>query len=530
MVVQKVLQGQKQKKESAKKVAGKSARTFPLKTLLWGVGGVVILALLLSGLTKAHQGERELYTVARGDIVREVVLSGKVEPVRDADLGFVVSGQAQDVFVTVGQKVQKGDPLVVLDSSSVVAQLSSTSAEIVSLQATYQDTLRGSRQEETDIILTQVENAARDIALITSQQNILVNNAYRALLNTTFEAVADDPSDSQVPPVVSGTYLDEEEGEYTITVYGSSTDSGYSFRYTGIESGTTTVTTGNPSPLGSRGLRVQFPETSGYSNTIWHIPVPNVNNANYQTNLNIYQAALETRGLSIAQAENILAEKKANLQLDKAGSTKESIGAAAANIDVARARSQEIEAELRRYTLEAPFDGVITDIELEVGEIVSAQTVVVSLISDGLYEVVISVPEIDIPRIRLGALVEVTLDAYRNDVLFPARVARINPSDSTIDGVSVYETTLEFLDTDERIIAGMTANARVAIDERRGVISIPKYLITTDGTEKYVTVQVGDEIVERVIVTGLEGSNGMTEVVSGLVPGDAIVLPEEDTS
>ena len=68
---------------------------------------------------------QESYTVQRGEVVQEEILTGRVTPVREEDLFFRRSGQVTEVYVEDGDAVQAGDIIAILDSEILELDLES---------------------------------------------------------------------------------------------------------------------------------------------------------------------------------------------------------------------------------------------------------------------------------------------------------------------------------------------------------------------------------------------------------------------
>ena len=174
-------------------------------------------------------------------------------------------------------------------------------------------------------------------------------------------------------------------------------------------------------------------------------------------------------------------------------------------------------------TLTAPFSGVVTNTYTEVGQIVSATAPAVSLISKDQYELTVSISEVDIAEISQGDEASVHFDAYDDDY-FKAHVERISPNAKLVDGVRVFEVTLVFDEVNEKIRDGLSADIDITTAKRNDVISIPTRSIYEDADGKFVRVITEDDKVEELrIETGLRGSDGKSEVVSGLSGGQTII-------
>ena len=224
----------------------------------------------------------------------------------------------------------------------------------------------------------------------------------------------------------------------------------------------------------------------------------------------------------------------------KAGSTPEQITAqeavvrqAQANVTSARAdikvkesAEQAVYARLAKNILRSPITGVVTKQDAKVGAIVGAGEIIVSVISEGEFEIDALVVEADIIDLKVGDKATLSLDAYGEDVLFEAIVIDIDPAAELIEGVANYRTTLEFVGDEEindRIRVGMTADIDLITAERENVISIPQRAVIFKDGKKIVRVLVDDVMQEVEVEIGITGERGQIEITSGITEGDVVV-------
>lgn len=480
----------------------KHLKEFAQKHKRWGIGlALVALLVVIIALVVGRGSDTgtESYTVSRTTVTETVAVTGKVNAAASVDLAFSSGGKVTSVAVTEGQTVRKGQVLARLDAAALAADLDRARAELVirELESTNQN--------------VSVDNRGSSLDAVREQQDTLVENAYRRLLTTDLEAYPENNNYNQTPPTISGTYTGDEEGEYVIDVYASGSDSGASFRIDGLETrGTGTVTTAYPAALGTRGLYIQFTEGPDYNNTEWTIPIPNTRGARYVTNLNAYNDAVRNRRVALEESSSSFQETDIASPIRQAEIAK-------ARADIAR-----IQADINDRIIYAPFDGVVTSRDIEPGETVASGTAAISLISAGTFEIIAQVPEIDIAKITVGDTADIALDAFANEPL-AASVVHIDPAATRVDGVSVYEVTLQFSDEDERLRDGMTADVVITTETLVDVIAIPGRFINTKRDEPIVIRKVGeDEIEEVAITTGFTGDASMTVVESGLEEGDIL--------
>ena len=462
------------------------------------VSGAMLVLIIAAFLVFGGNGEGGIKTVtiAPKSFVQEVSVSGKVQAANDVSMRFEQTGRVERVYVSVGEEVTQGSPLIALSSGTLSAQLLSAQAEVTK------------RRVERD-------NRAVNLEEITKQQDTKVASAYRTLLSTDLEAEPEYSSYTVTAPIITGAYQGMEEGVYKFRLEqknnGTDDVSLYVF---GIETtGAVTANRTGGTPLGTLGLYVSFPDDlRDYNDTIWYVEVPNTKSASYATNLNAYQEALRERDKQIADAE-------AELTKRSQGQTIADAALLAAEAEVAR-----ILAELSKYTLRAPFSGLVTRVDAEIGETVSSTDAAVSIISTDGLEIESFVPEINISLVAVGDRAAITLDAYGEEVVFIGTVGAIDPAETIRDGVSTYKVTLNFAEEDERVKSGMTANILITTDEREGVISVPQGVVKEEKGQKSVPLLRSGKTEYVPVTTGSISSLGEIEITSGLKEGDVLIL------
>lgn len=471
-------------------------------------GLVLFLIILFMIISKSNSvAFTDVYTVTNTDIIDQVILSGRSESLQDVNLGFADSGRVAQVMVSEGDKVKQGQVLAKLEMGDLVAQYKNAVAGVTIAR------------ENLKQSYTRVEQVMRE-------QDILVQAAKKNLY-TNLEAYPEDTSVRLSPPEIYGTYQGETDGVYKLDIYPSSALSGASINFSGLELGTASFTTDNRSSLGTKGLYIQFPssDSATYVSTDWVIPIPNNRSSTYASLKNAYDSAVLNREHAI---ENARAEV-----LGSMGSIMQ------AKLDQAESSQAQIVSAMSRRTITAPFAGTISKVSLKQGEstIGTSKDISpgISMLATDQYKVVIKIPEIDVSRIVANTPVVINLDAYGNEVSFAGTLTSINPAETIVDGVPVYEGTVLFTDSDDRIRSGMTATVTIVISEKKNTLTIPADYIREDKVLRkyFVDVITGKNkksntaiTTERLIVPGIRGSNGQVEILSGIETGEQIVKTE----
>ncbi|OGH66508.1 MAG: hypothetical protein A3J66_04505 [Candidatus Magasanikbacteria bacterium RIFCSPHIGHO2_02_FULL_47_14] len=252
------------------------------------------------------------------------------------------------------------------------------------------------------------------------------------------------------------------------------------------------------------------------------------------------ETAKQDAEIQVRKSEAAVAVQRAALLQTQAGHA--SVVAPPRSIDLASyeadvRRNQAIVAdrakEYEKTKLIAMVDGVISTLSVEVGEVVSANTPVLTILSPEL-TVEVDISEADVAKISPDDMAKVTLDALGEDTSFEAIVKHVDPAETEISGVVYYKTKLSFVNLPENhsIKPGMTANIEVFTDKAENVVVIPqRAILEKDGKKivRVVTDQKTGSFEEKEVTTGLRGNDGLIEVASGLSEGDLVVtfLKEE---
>jgi len=502
---------------------------------------LLAVAMIAGGLyfsfgRSADETGYDYYEVASRDLIQEVSVTGRVEPVDDVDLALEKGGKVDAVYVKIGDKVQMGKTLIHLDNDELLAQLAKEEANVKVQQAKLDELERGTRPEEIKIQEVKVANAR--VSLGDARKNLVdkIQDAYTksddAIRNKTDQYFVNLKSlspkivftiyDGSLKTILENSRLNIESRltdwktslqsltiSSDLNAYSDTTEQNLDYLKTFFANATFALNDLVPSSTITQATIDTYRADTSTART-------NINTA--ITNLSTAEEKLRTAESALTLAEN-------ELILKKAGTIPEQITAQGAQVESAKAQVKNIQAQIAKTILKSPIDGVITTQDAKVGEIISANTTIISIISNDKLQMKAGIPEADIAKIKIGDIAKVTLDAYGNEVVFEAKVVAVDPGETMIEGVATYETTLQFVRFDERIRSGMTANIDIAVDSRSNVLAIPQRFVKTFDKEKVVMLERADGTLEEWEVrTGLRSSDGYSEILSGLKEGDRIAV------
>lgn len=241
------------------------------------------------------------------------------------------------------------------------------------------------------------------------------------------------------------------------------------------------------------------------------------------------QSQLDDTKSAFEQAENRQRSAKGQLVIARAR-----VAEAEAKVAQSRAAVNRAEEDLRNATIRAPIDGTVLSRDVEVGSPVSsilnlgANATLVMTLGD-IQRVFVrgKVDEADIGRVRVGMPARISVETFK-DKKFEGKVTLISPLGVEKDNVTTFMVEVSIDNPGHELMANMTANAEIVLEEHPESIIVPEAAISYDA-QRNPTVEVVDESAEggrrkAIIKTGI-GNGTRTQVLEGLKAGDKVVLP-----
>jgi len=224
----------------------------------------------------------------------------------------------------------------------------------------------------------------------------------------------------------------------------------------------------------------------------------------------------------------LASEEATETAVSNAESQSAACDAALTQVEANQASVEVVEASLERTMLIAPFNGVIAEIEGELGEYVTPSPVgvatkpTVDLIDSSCIYISAPIDEIDAPEVISGMTARITMDAF-GDQEFPATVRRVAPYVLDLEKQArTVEIEAVFDNPDQTLLPGYSADIEVIIDRVENVLSIPTQLIMRDNYV-YVIDPETMTLTKEQIEIGI-GNWQYTEVTNGLSKDDQVVL------
>lgn len=193
------------------------------------------------------------------------------------------------------------------------------------------------------------------------------------------------------------------------------------------------------------------------------------------------------------------------------------------DIAAAEARIASIKATIDLVQLTAPFGGTVTDVSSMVGDQVNAGTTAFRVDDLSQLLVDVEVPEVDINRVKVGQIVQLTFDAI-TAAQYEGKVAQVARVGNESSGIVNFEITIEILNPDDQVLPGMTAAVNIIITQLTDVLTVPNRAVRLVDNKQVVYVLRNSTPTAVEIEIGAS-SDSVSEIISGDIKvGDLIIL------
>lgn len=244
-----------------------------------------------------------------------------------------------------------------------------------------------------------------------------------------------------------------------------------------------------------------------------------------QANLSEAQQRLEqarnTNNPEVEQLAAAVREAEQQLQQLRAGSRQEVITQAEAQLAQAKGQQQAITAQLKDTRVVAPASGQVAERKARVGDITSASQPLFRIIDKGRLELLLKVPETQLPQISLGQSVKITSNKD-SKLSLEGKVREIDP---VVDEQSRQATVKVDLPATESLKPGMFLRAAITTSSASGITVPAKAVLPqADGSAIVYKLQADGTVKAQPVQQGEIMSGDRVEIKSGLAAGDRVVV------
>jgi HlyD family secretion protein len=352
-------------------------------------------------------------SLAYADTSSTIGANGIVMPLQQVTLSFGVGGFVEAVDVELGERVQAGQVLASLDTTQLQRAVAQAELELKSAQARL-----AQLQAQATPIPEQVLAAA---AAITNAQTMLSQARTQAGQRSNYDTI------DRVALKYAERALADAQREYEKVLN--------DFR---------THDWAPSSPAGTALAEAKDRYDSAVA----------------QYNLH---AADRAYAVAIANAEAQLAQARLSLYQAQNPIRPEAIRLAQLDVERAQQAAEATRSDLERATLNAPFDGIVSAVDISPDEWAApgAQGIELLDVSEWRVETK-NVGELQIARVKAGQEVRVRVNAFQGETL-QGHVLTISPVAVVQQGDTTYTLTIALEPTSLNLQPGMTAQVEIVI-------------------------------------------------------------------
>ncbi|MFM6369444.1 MAG: efflux RND transporter periplasmic adaptor subunit, partial [Dolichospermum sp.] len=268
------------------------------------------------------------------------------------------------------------------------------------------------------------------------------------------------------------------------------------------------------------------------------IDLTNAQDEIYLSNLDLEQKELELQSFS-QDVRNNKSEpqqklKEARNKIDQAvqelNQGKLAVNQTIREIDKLKIQRQKIVEELRKTVITSPMDGVILNLQAKIGDVIEPKGDIL-VIGDPSQKIVeLKLSPLDATRVKIRQQAEISIVGFETQK-FKGKVQQISllagdNQNNNQDANNVKVSAIISLDEgNQNIVSGTPVVVTLIIFKRENVITIPNDAIQQNDSQTFVWMRDKQgKSFKKIIKIGLQGLDNI-EVISGLKPGDEILIP-----
>lgn len=467
---------------------------------------MLIILLLFSPLSFA-QDQRVVETAksVRDDISLNELITGSLIPVQDANIPAQIGGVAAEVNVEIGEEVKKDSQLVKIDAETLEIKKRQTKAALDSAQANYNELKNGVTAEEMAKIKANYQNAKAGLESAKTNLKLMeeLYNERRSLEQQLVNAEQQLENAKQSHEQAKINYKQaKKDYERAQNLYADDVISEKDFdnaenSYENAE------------------ISLSQAKTSlSVAKRSYQLTKETYNNP---TEL---KQQLENAKSQVNSAQANFEVASENLKEAKRGARSEKIRASLASVEQAKANLAELEDQIAKTKITAPFSGLINQVNVDQHEMIAAGQTVINLINlDQLYAE-IKVTATTAAAIEKGEQVEVKPEIMQHYI--KGEITNIAPA---ADPESrTFLVKIKISNPDHRLKSGMFADVKITKGKSGSAVVVPiESIVGLNSENPYLFVIEAGKAVKKELEIGIM-TDSRVEILSGLKADQDIII------
>ena len=489
---------------------------------------IVVIALLLvmkllgggkgAGLAGGDYSAEE---TSYRDLTVSVSGTGTIQPIHSSTIVAMVTGDILSDSFEIGDAVEKDQVLYVIDAETAQTSVEQAELAVQQAQLSYDQAARAAEDlsvtstvsgQISDVHVKKGDSISAGMAVVTVADN----------KNMTIKCNFNSADAKNIHTGQSATVTITATGEtVAATVKNVSA-------YTGVGTGGTLVQAVEFSVSNPGGI------TGGMAATarVGSYACQSGGTFDYATQTQVLAKASGTVDAIYVSEGTTVAPGTKLIHLDS-DNMEDQVKNASLALENAQLSLKTARDMLDNYNIKAPISGTVTQKDMSagdnVGQVGTTTMAVISDLSALTFDMMID--ELDIPSVKLGQKVEITVDALPGRT-FTGYVDKININGRTANGVTNYPVTVMVEDPDPDLLPGMNVSAEIIIEQAEHVLTVSLSAVSRGDTVKVLPTDAISEkdgsidpskAEERKVTLGVNDST-YVEITDGLSEGELVLV------
>ena len=459
---------------------------YPFRWLMGLIASGVLIVGTTATIQTIQQKNKPLdvtkltVPVEAKSVTVRITASGKVQPVQSVNISTKSPGLLADLNVEQGDTVKQGQIIARMDNSEIKMRILQYQANLAQAKAQLAESEAGSRPEEIAQAKARVDQAQAQLAIIRDGNRLQEIQQAQAQVDSAKASVA--LTKSRVK------------------------------RYQDLA---------KDGAISQDSLEQYVSENSKAK----------ANLEEAQRRLSLLKVG--NRNQDIQKQAAIVNQEKEGLRKLENGNRPQEIARLKAAVASAEAQLKQQQVQLEDTIIRAPFSGIVTQRYATVGGYVSpaisassnasATSTSIVALAKGL-EVLANVPEVDISQIKQQQKVEITIDAYPEEV-FQGQVRLIAPEAVVDQNVTSFQVRVAIKTGAEKLRSGMNVSEVTFLGNNiKDALLIPQELIVTQKGKTGVWLLGEKNKPQFRLVTIGANIDNQIQVLDGLKAGDRVFI------
>lgn len=484
----------------------------------------------------------EVEPVEKRDLSDSVSLKGTIAGQSKTNVMSLAAAEITAVNVQVGDIVKEGDPLVTLDQKDIEKQIAELKTNINNANAIAandavqkQESLNQAKQDQATTLAKATDSVNK--AQASYDELVKKRDDCQTKLNNKKNEVssaenAQNNAKKEVEAAQSAVYAAQD----ALSSYQSSNQNTSQPAPGGTASSTVDTKLAELQQNVENASRNYSAKQSAYSEAASKYTSVKAEADSLQAELDAYPGQLKSAEEAVNTAKSSYSDAET--------STNRSVSTAQNTVDMQKYQTsttrdlkdqlEQLQKQLADCTLSAPIGGVVTAVNVSVGDKNTAGTTMITIEDTSSLKVIVNVEEADILKIQEGMPATVSTDATGDEEIkgTVTRVVRVKNQSTNTNGTDTNTSSgysAEITIDNTELLVGMSAKAKIVIKDRGTQLAVPYDLIRQDDNgDSYVLVAEANEdgtatAVRKNIKVG-EEVDYYTEVTGGdLKEGDQLI-------